>query len=87
MRQKYTGEQKLFNAECGMRIAISREVRGLTQAQFAELLGLSRTAIVNLEQGKQGITFYQAIKISKILKVPIKRIQPSALLAAAREPR
>lgn len=82
MRKRKSDSNRLFQAEFGMRVAIAREVRGLRQDQLATSLGLSRTAVVNIEQGRQGVSFQQALRIAKILKVSLKRITPSMITGA-----
>jgi len=79
MRTGYSKEQRLFNVEFGFRVALAREVRGLRQDQLASIVGLSRTSIVNIEAGKQGTTFCQALLFAKALKVSLKRLTPSML--------
>ena len=42
--------------EIGQRIRDVRESRKMKQAELAELLGLTRTSVTNIERGKQKIT-------------------------------
>lgn len=79
MRTKTTQAAKIFNYECGMRIAIARDCLGLRQSDLAKLVGLSRTAIVNIEQGKTGVSFEQATRFASSLRVPLKRITPNMI--------
>jgi putative transcriptional regulator len=46
----------------------------LTQAQFAELLGVSRQTVISLENGKYNPSLELALKISTALKCKIEDI-------------
>lgn len=45
-----------MNKVIGERLRAARNRAGLTQAELGEALGLSRTAVTNIEAGKQSIT-------------------------------
>lgn len=51
-----------------------RTIRGLTQAQLAELVGVARVSIIAVEKGRFLPTIETALRISKALEVPIERI-------------
>ena len=53
------------------RIKTLREAAGMTQAELAEEIGLSRTSLVNIEQGRQRVMLHQLQEIAEILGVPL----------------
>ncbi len=44
-----------YTALVGVRVRKRRHAVGMTQAQLAEAVGLSRTSIVNIEKGEQRV--------------------------------
>lgn len=61
----------------GRRIAEQREKAGLTQAQLAKAIGLERTAISRIEQGRQGLDTLQLTAIADALgKAPLVFFEP-----------
>lgn len=53
----------------GKRIKLARELAGLTQEKLAEIIGVSRTAIVRWESGETDPTIDHLIAMTKVLKV------------------
>lgn len=51
----------------GDNIRKMRKSRNLNQSDFAKLLDLSRTSIVNIEQGTQQLTIDNLYKIASVL--------------------
>lgn len=64
----------------GARIAAERERAELTQLQLAEAIGLERSAISRIEQGRQGVDSLQLAALAEALGRP-----PAALLGAEEE--
>ena len=60
--------------QLGLMIAYYRKLKGLTQMQLAELVGVSRTHISNLEAPNmdKSISLDRLFDISDALYVPIK---------------
>ena len=56
----------------GLNITIFREKQGLTQEKLAELAGLHRAYIGQIERGEKNIGLKNLEKIAKALNVPIK---------------
>jgi transcriptional regulator with XRE-family HTH domain len=56
-----------LRAELGRRIRERRDKLGRTQAWLAEQVGLSRTAITNIECGRQRLLVEQLITIATVL--------------------
>ena len=63
-------------ARIGALIRSARQHEGLTQAQLAELLGTSQSAIHRIEQGGQNITLAMLTRISAALDSEIVTIGP-----------
>lgn len=54
-----------------------KEIRtklGITQAELAELVGLARVSIISIEKGHFLPTIETALRISKVLGIPIEQI-------------
>lgn len=69
-----TARTKKVNSVIGANIRFERRNEGLTQEQLAKKLKVSRISVVNLEQGRQGLTMLNLISLSKILNVSIERL-------------
>lgn len=74
--------------DLGRRIARARERRGLTQAQLAEALGLSQSAISRIESGVRAVDSLELARIAAVLGVSVlelleERPLPEELLAFA----
>lgn len=69
-----------YKAKIGNLIQENRQARGLTQAQLAEALGTSQSAINRIEKGGQNISLEMLARISDVLSSQIVSInQPGAL--------
>ncbi len=55
--------EKRFYKDFGQAIKIARKETGITQAQLAKKLKLSRVSVVNIEAGRQGVSLYRATTI------------------------
>jgi transcriptional regulator with XRE-family HTH domain len=60
----------------GLAIRKQRDRVGMTQATLAELSGLSRTSVTNIERGGQAVLVHQLVELAKALGV-----SPTSLLA------
>lgn len=56
--------ERLSDAEIGERLRLAREVRKITQAAAADLIGAARTTIVAIEQGKRRIQMDELQKLA-----------------------
>lgn len=69
-----------YKAKIGTLIQENRQSRGLTQAQLAEALGTSQSAINRIEKGGQNISLEMLARISDVLSSQIVTLnQPGAL--------
>lgn len=66
-----------FNEELGKRIRAAREGK-LTQAALGAKVGLSRTAITNIECGRQRLLVDQLVQIATAIGVPPTNLLPSS---------
>lgn len=64
----------LDKTEIGQRIENYRNRKGLTQEELAKLVGLTRTAITQIEQGKRNLTALELYRLSQTLHFPIEEI-------------
>ena len=62
-------------ADLARRLREARKRRGLTQAELAERAGMTRTALVTVERGKQRLAVHQLIDLANALEV-----EPAMLL-------
>ncbi len=60
-----------FYEKMGVRIRIAREMHGMRQSDLARRIGVSRPSVVNIEQGRQGVSAHQAFLISNALKITL----------------
>jgi transcriptional regulator with XRE-family HTH domain len=67
----------LFNEDLGQRIRAARRGK-LTQAELGERIGLSRTAVTNIECGRQRLLVDQLVEIAEALGVEAAGLLPSA---------
>lgn len=59
----------------GQRLAAARQRCGMTQADLAEKLGVSKAAVAHLEHGRVKLSVERLVQIAKVL-----RCRPAALL-------
>lgn len=60
----------------GRRVRELRERDGLTQANLAAAVGLSRTSITNIELGRQAVPLHTLYSFAKSLNVPLVELLP-----------
>jgi DNA-binding XRE family transcriptional regulator len=63
-----------FWEKFGLSIRVARGIRGLTQEQLAKRVKLTRTSIVNIEQGRQKVLLDTAVLLGKELKVSLSKL-------------
>ncbi|MBH5373389.1 helix-turn-helix transcriptional regulator [Bradyrhizobium glycinis] len=77
MRRARFEENRQFYAVVGRLIARARVGR-LTQEALARKANLTRTAILNIEKGRQQILLHTLVDISRALDVPVTDLLPKA---------
>ena len=63
-------------SEIGRRIQSHRSQRGITQADLAQRVSLTRTSITNIEGGKQSILVHTVYAIASALEVELSDLLP-----------
>lgn len=84
-----TQDEKLFFKQLGARIAQLRKERGgLTQAQLAEMLGLTQQMVASYEVGRRRVPVSLLPPIADALTISIEELigRPPARVAAKRGP-
>lgn len=69
-------DREEFNQHFGSTVRQRRVTAGLTQEEVATRLGMSRTSIVNIEQGRQGIPLSSLPKFAAVLGCEPARLLP-----------
>lgn len=67
-------EDQEFLEKLGQRIAQLRKEKGMTQVEFAEKLGIQRTALTRIETGNVNTTILQLNAIAQNLDVQLESI-------------
>jgi transcriptional regulator with XRE-family HTH domain len=62
----------------GANIRVERRKKGMTQAQLATTVGLTRTSITNIEMGRQPIYVHVLAKMAHSLRISIDALLPEA---------
>ena len=63
----------------GKMVRRVRKLAGLTQAELADLAGVGKTLVFNLENGHEKIGFDNLKQILRVLNIQIKFISPVSL--------
>lgn len=66
----------------GGKIRNARTKQGLTQADLAKRLSLSRSSVTNIENGLQKISLHDVYKLAETLDVDIPELLPNKLEVA-----
>jgi transcriptional regulator with XRE-family HTH domain len=69
-------DRNLIYREFGLLLAGERKRKRLSQAQFAELAGLSRTSVTNIECGRQAVQLHQLLSFASILRIEVQLLLP-----------
>jgi len=76
MRISQTNNVNNLYQEIGQNIKEARKNREMTQEELAIKIGLTRTSIVNLENGNQNISLQTLFNISNTLKLNVVSLLP-----------
>lgn len=63
-----------FTEEAAPQVRAVRKARGLTQAQLAQAVGVSRQTIVSLERGDYSPSVYLALRIGAVLGSTVEEL-------------
>lgn len=67
---------KELNRAFGLLLKQNRARLDLTQAELGKAVGLGRTAITNIESGKQAVSLYQVYEFSDVFGIDPKELLP-----------
>ena len=56
------------------QLRTTREARGLTQADLAQVLGVSRQTIISLEQGRYSPSLELALRLARRFALPLEAL-------------
>ncbi|MBC8231277.1 helix-turn-helix transcriptional regulator [bacterium] len=70
-----------LNEIVGQNVRLLREIRGLSQHQFADNLGLTNTYVCRIEGGSLNISLKVVERLAKALEVPFKMLFEEYLLS------
>ena len=71
------GGDSLYHAFGDLVRAHRQRMKGMTQAKLGRLIGLSRTSVTNIEQGRHHVSLHQLFGIANALQVPPEALLPS----------
>jgi transcriptional regulator with XRE-family HTH domain len=60
--------------QAGIRVRAAREAAGLTQAQVAKRVGLTRSSLANLEAGRQDMNLTRLALVARVLKLDLNEL-------------
>lgn len=74
--------------QLGLAAALKRKALGLTQAEVAAQVGLTRASLANIETGRQKVMLHQVYSLVSALKLNsvLDLVPPSFVPAEASEP-
>ena len=74
------GSTERLYAEFGALVAAHRQrLEGMTQAELGRRIGLSRTSVTNIEQGRHRVSLHQFLCIASALEVAPEALLPHLL--------
>lgn len=69
-------DEDLLLTEFGARLRHRRDADGVSQERLADLAGLSRTSIVNIEKGRQGVSLPTLYRLAVALSCDVCALLP-----------
>jgi transcriptional regulator with XRE-family HTH domain len=67
----------IINGSFGQKLSRVRKNRGFSQSELGSRIGVSRTTIANLENGKQNVQLYQVFVLARALDAPVEMLLPT----------
>ena len=74
---------RLYAAFGELVLAHRRRLEGMTQAELGRRIGLSRTSVTNIEQGRHHVSLHQFMSIAMALDVAPEALLPHVSREAA----
>jgi transcriptional regulator with XRE-family HTH domain len=69
-------DQKGFNREVGLRIAIARKVAGMSQEKLCRRIGVGRPQLANIEAGRCRVAVDQVWRVAVVLGLNVTKLIP-----------
>lgn len=69
---------RLYVAFGQLVVAHRQRLTGMTQAELGRRIGLSRTSVTNIEQGRHHVSLAQFVRIARVLEVSPEALLPSS---------
>lgn len=73
---KATFDQKGFNKEIGLRVAIARKISKVSQQKLSAQMGINRPQLANMELGRSRWAVDQLWRVAIVLGVSITKLIP-----------
>ena len=67
---------RLYAAFGALVVAHRQRLEGMTQAELGRRIGLSRTSVTNIEQGRHHVSLHQFVRIAMVLDVAPEALLP-----------
>lgn len=68
--------ERLYGEFGALVMAHRQRLDGMTQAELGRRIGLSRTSVTNIEQGRQRVSLHQFLNIASALEVAPEALLP-----------
>lgn len=65
-----------FYREFGERLRLARQAKGMSQAEVAPGVSLSRTSVANIERGRQRLSLHLLMEFARVLEVEPAQLLP-----------
>jgi transcriptional regulator with XRE-family HTH domain len=69
-------DQRGFQREIGLRLALVRKIKGVTQEKLSARIGIGRAQLANVEAGRSRVYVDQVWRAAIVLGVPISKLIP-----------
>ncbi|RZK48096.1 MAG: XRE family transcriptional regulator [Pedobacter sp.] len=78
-------EQHIFYKQLGRKICTARKTANMKQEYLALQIGLTRTSLVNIEQGNQRIQLHALLALISVLEIDIIDLIPEIINSKPQE--
>ena len=69
-------DQQAYMTELGETVRLSRKAAGLTQIELAELAGVGKSSVFDIEKGKTRVQLDTLLNVLRILEINLKIESP-----------
>ncbi len=78
---------KEFAVALGQTVRAARKAAELTQIELAELAEIGKSAVFDLEKGKEHVQMSTVLKVLRVLHIELRVIPPIDVSSSSRKPR